>query len=81
MPHRQLTVPFFCTQRKTGECFGLNGLIFLGSILLWEYGLAPGMHLLLQAMGNTAGTVSSTQAGGDIVPVTFMIAMSLCYSL
>ncbi|CAL5224378.1 g7054 [Coccomyxa viridis] len=41
--------------RKTGECFGLNGLIFLGSILLWEYGLAPGMHLLLQAMGNTAG--------------------------
>ncbi|CAK0785578.1 hypothetical protein CVIRNUC_008788 [Coccomyxa viridis] len=41
--------------RKTGECFGLNGLIFLGSILLWDYGLSPGMQWLLRAVGSTAG--------------------------
>ena len=26
----------FCEQRKTGQCFTLNGSIFLGSILVWE---------------------------------------------
>ena len=45
-------------QRKTGECFGLNGLIFLGSILLWDYGLSPGMQWLLRAVGSTAGLTS-----------------------
>ena len=34
-------------QKKTGQCFGLNGAIFLGSILLWDYCLAPGMAWLL----------------------------------
>ena len=34
-------------QKKTGQCFGLNGAIFLGSILLWDYGLAPGMAWML----------------------------------
>ena len=50
-----LTFLCFTVQRKTGECFGLNGLIFLGSILLWDYGLAPGMQWLLQAVGSTTG--------------------------
>ena len=47
----------FDVQRKTGECFGLNGLIFLGSILLWDYGLSPGMQWLLRAVGSTAGLI------------------------
>ena len=34
-------------QKKTGQCFGLNGAIFLGSILLWDHGLAPGMAWML----------------------------------
>lgn len=48
-------IALHCAQRKTGECFGLNGLIFLGSILLWDYGLAPGMQWLLQAVGTITG--------------------------
>jgi magnesium-transporting ATPase (P-type) len=39
-------------QRKTGECFGLNGAIFLGSILLWDYGLAPVMRWLLTGLSS-----------------------------
>ena len=41
-------------QKKTGQCFGLNGVIFLGSILLWDYGLAPGMAWLLAGAFSTS---------------------------
>ncbi len=36
-------------QRKTGQCFALNGAIFLGSVLLWERVMAPGARFLLAA--------------------------------
>ncbi|KAK9836350.1 hypothetical protein WJX81_007690 [Elliptochloris bilobata] len=35
--------------RKTGQCFALNGAIFLGSVLLWEHAMAPGARFLLAA--------------------------------
>ena len=42
-----LTVFPLAVQRKTGQCFALNGVIFLGSVLLWERAMAPGARYLL----------------------------------
>ena len=50
----------------TGQCFGLNGLIFGGSILLWDYGLAPGLQWMLQ------GSLQ-TWAGSTVVDAMFLV--------
>ncbi len=36
-------------QRKVAQCFLLNGLIFMGSMLVLQYAAGPAMHWLLHA--------------------------------
>lgn len=52
IPPQKTTPPkqkYSGAQRKTGQCFALNGAIFLGSVLLWERAMAPGARSLLAA--------------------------------
>ncbi|CAL8463691.1 g3225 [Coccomyxa elongata] len=58
--------------RKTGECFGLNGAIFLGSILLWDYGLAPGMRWMLGGLRTWAGPTGA-EALIALLKATFVV--------
>lgn len=50
---------------KTANCFLLNGFIFLGSVLMLEYGLKPLVHLVLTAVvgGTGAKTMGATLIG------------------
>jgi etoposide-induced 2.4 mRNA len=59
-------------QRKTGECFGLNGAIFLGSILLWDYALAPGMRWMLTGLRSWAGPTGA-EALLALLKATFVV--------
>ncbi|KAK9917318.1 hypothetical protein WJX75_003111 [Coccomyxa subellipsoidea] len=58
--------------RKTGECFGLNGAIFLGSILLWDYALAPGMRWMLTGLRSWAGPTGA-EALLALLKATFVV--------
>lgn len=49
---------------KTANCFVLNGFIFLGSVLLLDYGLRPTVHLLLTAV---LGADSATRCAAALV--------------
>lgn len=60
------------SQRKTGECFGLNGAIFLGSILLWDNCLAPGMRWMLGGLRSWAGPTGA-EALIALLKATFVV--------
>ena len=69
-------------QRKISQCFVLNGVIFLGSILLLQFVLKPGAHWLLHiSMHSWAPQLLVQTANSLIVAIYTWLWLLPAYSI
>lgn len=69
-------------QKKVAQCFVLNGVIFLGSILLLQYVLKPGTHFLLHlSLSSWAPEILLSACNSLIIAVYTWLWLFPAYSI
>ena len=78
----QRQTEFMVPQKKVAQCFVLNGVIFLGSILLLQYVLKPGTQWLLHlSLSSWAPEIVVASCNALIVAVYTWLWLFPAYSI